>query len=171
MNRILAVFTCFAFLALAKASKMPEFNPSEEEMSAHRLEVFKLARDYVIETFNFEIVRESEFNPVRFNSMGIWGDFESRLKELGDSRFEVQGWIIPKGHFGKMVTWFVVVEYPMENPEAWRYRWVNRDYSREPEFTSWKLMFGSNSGIYSSVPYLAEYSEGFLESKKTTNRN
>ncbi len=170
MKLILAGLFALLLVTSTKASKVPAFNPSEEEISAHRLEVFKLARDYVIKTFNFSIVEESEFNPVRFNSMGVWGDFESRLKELGDDRFEVQGWIVPEGHFGKMITWYVVVEYALEDPDAWRYRWVNREYTNEAKFTSWKLIFG-NAGRYSSVPYLAEYSEGFLESRSKKEEN
>lgn len=156
MNRVLAVLICLIASAFAKADNMPVYNPSEEELSDHRLLVYNYARDYIIKTFNLSIIEESEFNPVRFNSIGVWGDFEARLKELGADRFEVQGWVIAEGHYGKRVVWYVVVELPIEHPEAWKYRWVNREYKNEPKFTSWKF------GPYWSVPYEAEYSEDFL---------
>jgi len=131
------------------------FEPSEEMVSEHMAEVFSLGRDYIVKTFNLDVDEEGFFNPVRFNSMGVWGDFQVRLKELGDDRFEVQGWVLHNGSEGTPVFWSVVVKYKLEDPEAWRYRRLDREYPNDPDFLGWKF------GVYSSSPYNAEYSREY----------
>ncbi len=133
-----------------------EFTPTEEQISAHRAEVFRIARDFVVETFNVIVIEEGKFNPVRFNSTGVWGDFQCRIKDLGDSRYEVQGWVLADGYEGSQTRWSVVLRYEIQDPDAWQYRRVDDESTHEPEITSWRY------GRYKSVPYEAEYSEDFL---------
>jgi len=135
-----------------------DFDPGETTISQHRATVYKLARDYIVDTFNLTVIEEGTFNPVRFNSLGVWGDFDVRLKELGGDRYEVQGWVLPTGQGGKPKIWHVIVKYPMEDPEAWRTRRVDRDYANDPEFLGWRY------GGHRSVPYLATYTKEFEHS-------
>ncbi len=132
------------------------FTPEEQQLSNHRAEVYKIARDYIVETFHLVSIMESHFNPVRFNSNGVWGDFRSRIKELGDNRFEVMGWIQPLGSDEEQLIWSVVVRYELEDPEGWRYRRIDEEYRNEPEITSWRF------GDYRSVPYEADFSKDYF---------
>jgi len=131
------------------------FEPEEELLSKHREEVYQLARSYIIGTFNIEVLEEGAFNPVRFNSMGVWGDFEVRLKELGGDRYEVRGWLSSTGNGGAKMSWSVVVRYRLEDPDAWRYRRLDRVYSNEPEYLGWSL------DQYRSSQYSAEYTREY----------
>lgn len=143
--RFICTIICWTlFLASAFA-----YEPIEEEKSEHRSEVYDLARNYIVETFNLQIVEESEFFPVRFNSKGVWGNFDSRVQELGDDWFEVKGWCVSLGQKDKKIRWSVVVHYRLEDPNAWRYRRLDEVVKNEPVFTSWRF------GNYRSVPYIA----------------
>lgn len=137
-------------------ARPPVFVPSEELVSEHRAEVFRIARDYVVDTFSVQPIEEGQFNPVRFNSTGVWGDFRCRLKELGDDRFEVRGWLLAEGYGESEVVWSVVLSYELVDPEGWKYRRLDEDFDNQPEVTSWRF------GPYWSVPYEAEYSSDFL---------
>jgi len=108
-----------------------------------------------METFNLEPKKESDFEARRFEGMGVWGDFEARLKELGGDRYEVQGWVVPAGHFGRQIKWTVVIEYPMPDPQAWRRQRLDVPSRRpSPRALSWKL------GGYRSAPYAASPEDG-----------
>ena len=148
-------FTVLGLLALASSleARKPVFAPTEGEIAAHRAEVFKIARDYIVESFNLEPVEEGSFNPVRFNSFGVWGDFKTRIKDLGDDRFEVEGWMVPVGLGPKPVEWSVVVRYKLVDPEGWRYRRVDEAFKNEPQVTSWRFY------KYRSVPYDARHAK------------
>ena len=145
-----------AVLALAGVCDAKEWQPNEVEISIHRKEVYALARDYVIETFNLEIIEESVFNPVRFDSRGVWGNFDARIKELGGNRFEVKGWVNARGHDKAKVPWTVHVRYALVDPEGWRYRRVDEVFVNEPEFLGWKF------GDYRSIGYEADYEASFV---------
>ena len=93
---------------------------------------------------------------MRFNSTGVWGDFRCRIKELGDHRYEVQGWVSAEGYEEEEIVWSVVLTYALLDPEGWRYRRLDEDFENKPEITSWRF------GTYRSVPYEAEYSRDFL---------
>jgi len=150
---ILAIFLALQALGLGR---LPAFVPSEKLISEHRAEVFRIARDYIIETFSVKPTEEGQFNPVRFNSTGVWGDFRCRLKELGNDRFEVRGWVLGQGYEGSETVWSVVLRYKLVDPEGWKYRRLDEDFKNEPEITSWRF------GPYRSVPYEAKYSNDFL---------
>lgn len=156
MTRSLSRHAAWLLLPLTLLCGREPYQPTFEEVAEHRAEVYRLASEFVVETFNLVVIEMSEFNPVRFNSTGIWGDFESRLKELGDDRFEVQGWVEPEGHDGARVVWSVVIQYRMVDPEAWRYRRVDDPVENEPRVTSWRF------GEYRSVPYEANYSADMM---------
>ncbi|MCH6255269.1 hypothetical protein MLD52_01830 [Puniceicoccaceae bacterium K14] len=126
------------------------FEPSEEEKSGHRAEVYQHARNYIAETFNLQILEESEFYPVRFNSKGLWGNYDSRIQDLGDDWFEVKGWCYTLGQSDKKIRWSVVMHLRLEDPNAWRYERLGSANLNEPIFTSWRF------GGYWSVPYVAE---------------
>lgn len=115
-----------------------------------------MARDYIVSTFNLEVREEGVFNPVRFNSHGVWGDFEARLKELGSDRFEVQGWLRARGHPEKSLRWSVHLRYRILDPEGWRYRKVDELVTNDPEFLGWRF------GMFSSVAYKVEYDPLFV---------
>lgn len=151
MKRVLIAAFVFASVSFGK-----DWEPDQIQISDHREEVFALARDYVVETFNLTVKDESVFNPVRFNSRGVWGNFEARIKELGDDRFEVQGWINATGHERVHTGWTVHIRYGMEDPEGWRYRRVDEEYSNDPEVLGWKF------GQYRSADYEAEYAPAFV---------
>ncbi len=140
-----------AALAFACACSAREYKPNELEISAHRREVYNLARDYVVNTFNLQVLDESAFNPVRFNSHGVWGNFEARIKELGQDRFEVRGWVHAQGNEQARIRWAVHIRYPLLDPEGWRYRKIDEVVENEPEFLGWKF------GDYHSPLYKAEY--------------
>ena len=146
-------------LTLASVVSAAPYKPSEETIAEHRREVYALARDYIVKNFNLVTVEESRFNPVRFDSLGIWGDFEARIKELGDDRFEVQGWVHALGHDTSRLPWTVHLRYSLVDPEAWRYSRVDDVYSVEPEYLGWKL------GPYWSIGYQAEYDDDFLAAR------
>lgn len=137
-------------------ARPPAFSPTEEQISEHRAEVFRIARDYIAKTFRVQPVEEGQFNPVRFNSTGVWGDFRCRLKELGNDRFEVRGWVRAVGYEDLEVVWSVVLRYALVDPDGWKYRRLDVAFANEPEITSWRF------GLYRSVPYEAEYSSDFL---------
>ena len=139
-------------------ARPPAFSPTEEQISEHRAEVFSIARDYIVKTFKVQPVEEGQFNPVRFNSTGVWGDFRCRLKELGNDRFEVRGWVRSVGYQGAEVVWSVVLRYALVDPDGWKYRRLDVAFANEPDITSWRF------GPYRSVPYEAEYSSDFLTS-------
>ncbi|MDQ8201614.1 hypothetical protein [Pelagicoccus sp. SDUM812003] len=147
---------CIAALAFACACMGKEYQPNEVEISYHRLEVYQLARDYVVETFNLIVQEESEFNPVRFNSHGVWGNFEARIKELGDDRFEVQGWVTALGHDKAQIRWTVHLRYKLVDPEAWRYLKIGQTVENDPEYLGWKF------GEYRSLDYQADYAPNFI---------
>ncbi|EDY84695.1 hypothetical protein VDG1235_4328 [Verrucomicrobiia bacterium DG1235] len=126
------------------------------EISLHRREVFTLARDYIVNTFNLQLVEEGSFNPVRFNSNGVWGNFEARIKELGDDRYEVQGWVNAVGHDRNRIRWTVHIRYGQLDPEGWRYRKIDEVVENEPEFLGWQF------GDYHSIGYKAEYDPLFM---------
>ena len=134
----------------------PIFVPSEELISEHRAEVFRIARDYIIETFRVKPFEEGPVKPVRLNSTGVWGDFRCRLKELGNDRFEIRGWVLAQGYEGSEAVWSVVLRYELVDPEGWKYRRLDEEYENKPEITSWRF------GPYRSVPYEAKYSDDFL---------
>lgn len=115
-----------------------------------------MARDYIVETFNLEVLDESAFNPVRFNSYGVWGNFEARIKELGGNRFEVQGWVEPTGHDRNRLRWTVHIRYGMLDPQGWRYRKIGEVVNNDPEYLGWKF------GDYYSLGYNAEYDPLFI---------
>ncbi|MDQ8180979.1 hypothetical protein [Pelagicoccus sp. SDUM812005] len=140
-----------AAFALACACSAREYEPNELEIAVHRREVYQLARDYVVETFNLQVIEESSFNPVRFNSNGVWGNFEARIKELGKDRFEVQGWVHAVGHHESRIRWAVHIRYGILDPQGWRYRKVDEKVDNEPEFLGWKF------GDYRSPLYKADY--------------
>jgi len=146
-----------AALALACVGSAREYEPNELEISVHRKEVYTLAREFMVETFNLEILDEGHFNPVRFNSNGVWGSFDARIKELGDDRFEVQGWFDARGHQKAKVRWAVHIRYGMVDPMAWRYMKIDEKVVNEPEFLGWKF------GDYRSVGYRAEYDPLFVK--------
>lgn len=133
-----------------------DYQPNEIEISLHRQEVYRLARDYVVNTFNLQIIEESSFNPVRFDSHGVWGNFEARLKELGDDRYEVQGWFNAVGHDSARTRWTIHLRYKHLDPDAWRYRRIDEVVVNEPEVLGWKF------GAYYSIGYKAEYDPEFL---------
>ncbi len=145
-------------LAFAATCYGKEWRPNEVEISIHRKEVYALARDYVQRTFNLEIFDESSFNPVRFNSQGVWGNFEARVKELGGDRFEVQGWVHAAGHVRNRVRWTVHVRYGLHDPEAWRYSRIGEAPVAQFEVLGWKF------GQYWSLGYEADYDAEFLAS-------
>ncbi len=151
MKRLIIATLAFACVCSAR-----EYKPNELEIAAHRQEVYELARDYVVSTFNLQVVEESEFNPVRFNSHGVWGDFEARIKELGEDRFEVQGWVNAVGQPRNRTSWTVHIRYGIEDPQAWRYRKVDEVVVHEPEFLGWKF------GDYRSPLYKADYDPLYL---------
>lgn len=126
------------------------YEPTEEEISEHRAKVYALASGYIKNTFKLAVTAESAFVPVRFDSKKLWGDFEARIEDLGDHWFEVHGWVSAQGLDREEVEWSVVLKYELVDPEAWRYRRLDREYSNEPVFSSW------NFGQYSSVPYTAD---------------
>lgn len=138
-------------LAIACVGSGREYEPNELEISEHRREVYELARDYVVETFNLMVEDEGQFNPVRFNSNGVWGSFDARIKELGNDRFEVLGWLDAKGHNKAKIRWAVHLRYGMVDPSAWRYMKIDETIVNEPEFLGWKF------GDYYSLGYSAEY--------------
>lgn len=148
----------FAIAALAFASACfgRDFEPSQEQISRHREAVYAYARGYILETFNVQVLDEGKFNPVRFNSQGVWGTFDARLKELGGDRFEVRGWVNAEGNAEAQTAWSVIVRLPLEDPEAWRYRRIDETVDLGPEFLGWKF------GAYHSVGYRAEYSSEYL---------
>ncbi len=145
-----------AALAFACACSARDFKPNEVEIADHRREVYKLARDYVVNTFNLQVLDESEFNPVRFNSHGVWGDFEARMKELGGDRFEVQGWVHAVGNEPARIRWTVHIRYRLLDPEGWRYRKIDEVVVNEPEILGWKF------GDYRSPLYKADYDPVFV---------
>ena len=153
MKRVLLFALAFAASCCGK-----EWKPNEVEISIHRQKVYALARDYVQQTFNLEILEESTFNPVRFNSQGVWGNFEARVKELGGDRFEVQGWVNAAGHDRNRVRWTVHIRYPQYDPEAWRYSKIGQTPVAQSEVLGWKF------GLYWSLGYEAEYEPEFLAS-------
>jgi hypothetical protein len=152
MRCFFTVTLALLFLPIVQARK-PIFTPVEEQISNHRSEVFQIARDYIVDTFNLIPIDESRFNPVRFNFTGVWGDFHARVRELGNDRFEVKGWIRAEGQEKEQIVWSVVVHYELADPEAWRYLRIGETNRNEPEITSWSF------GSYRSVPYDAKYSE------------
>ena len=149
----IGIFLVFQALGYGRP---PIFVPSEELISEHRAEVFRIARNYIIETFRVKPIEEGQFNQVRFNSTGVWGDFRCRLKELGDDRFEIRGWVLAHGYEGSEAVWSVVLRYELVDPEGWMYRRLDEEYENKPEVTSWRF------GPYRSVPYEAQYSADFL---------
>lgn len=149
------VVIVFVFCS-ASLARTPKFEPNEEQTSQHRGEVYKIARDYIVNTFNVVSIKEGQFNPVRFNSTGVWGDFRSRIKELGHDRFEVRGWILADGYEGSEIVWSVVLRYNLIDPDGWKYRRLDETFVNEPEITSWHF------GKFRSVPYDAEYADDFL---------
>lgn len=151
MKRLLLVALTLAGVCWGRG-----FEPNEVEISLHRKEVYLLARDYVVETFNLEVEDEGNFNPVRFNSNGVWGNFEARIKELGGDRYEVQGWVRAKGHHRARIRWAVHLRYALPDPEAWRYRKIGDTAADEPEFLGWTF------GDYRSIGYEANYEPDFL---------
>lgn len=151
MKRLFIAALAFATVCVGK-----EWKPNEVEISLHRQEVYALARDYIVETFNLVVEDESEFNPVRFNSNGVWGTFEARLKELGDDRFEVQGWVTATGHDKAEIRWTVHLHHKLLDPEAWRYQKIGEKPNEELEYLGWKF------GDYRSLNYHADYAENFL---------
>ena len=154
--RIFLSVLCLLALGPFSVAKNPDFAPTEGQISDHRAKVFQVARDYIVETFNLIPIEECRFNPVRFNSTGVWGDFQTRIKDLGDHRFEVLGWINPEGHNNEPIEWSVVVKYELVDPEGWMYRRVDEVFSNEAEVTSWKF------NKFWSVPYEADYTAGLL---------
>jgi len=154
--RILTTVALLLAFCSVGAGRPPQFVPTEEQVSAHRAEVFQVARDYIVSTFGLNPIDEGQFNPVRFNSTGVWGDFRCRIKELGQDRFEVRGWIRAEGYDDSEEKWTVVVHYELVDPDAWKYRRIDEDLSNEPKITSWHF------GPYRSVPYEADYSDDFL---------
>ncbi len=138
-------------LAFACVCSAREYEPNELEIAVHRREVYALARDYVVNTFNLQVEDEPSFNPVRFNSNGVWGNFEARIKELGQDRFEVQGWISAIGHERNRIRWAVHIRYGIVDPQGWRYRKVDEVVVNEAEIIGWKF------GDYRSPLYKAEY--------------
>ena len=152
MKRLVAVALAVACVCTAR-----EYEPNELEISVHRREVYELARNYVVETFNLHVLDEGSFNPVRFNSNGVWGSFDARLKELGGDRFEVKGWFDAKGHEKAKVRWSVHLRYRMVDPSAWRYMKIDEEIVNEPEFLGWKF------GDYYSLGYNAEYDPLFVK--------
>ncbi|MBD5781591.1 hypothetical protein IEN85_18965 [Pelagicoccus sp. NFK12] len=145
-----------AALALACACSAKEYEPNELEIAVHRREVYQLARDYVVDTFNLQLIEESEFNPVRFNSNGVWGDFEARIKELGGDRYEVQGWVNAVGHEKARIRWAVHIRYGIVDPQAWRYMKIDETIENEPEILGWKF------GEFRSPLYKADYDPLFV---------
>lgn len=143
-------------LAFACACSAYEYKPNELEIAVHRRAVYAAARDYVVETFNLQVLEEGSFNPVRFNSHGVWGNFDARIKELGDDRFEVQGWLDSAGNERKQIRWTVHIRYRIEDPQAWRYRKVDEVVVNEPEILGWKF------GDFHSPLYKAEYDPQFV---------
>lgn len=141
---------------LASVCAAREYKPNEVEISIHRQEVYNLARDYIVKTFNLQVLDESRFNPVRFDSYGVWGNFEARIKELGEDRFEVQGWVNAAGHDEARIRWAVHLRYKMSDPEGWRYRRIDQPVSNAPEVFGWKF------GYYRSLGYEAPYAADFL---------
>lgn len=154
--RLLKSAAIFLMICSIGAARPPAFSPTEEQVSEHRAEVFRIARDYILETFSVNLIEEGQFNPVRFNSTGVWGDFRCRLKELGNDRFEVRGWVRAVGYDVPEVVWSVVLRYKLVDPDGWKYRRLDVPFVNEPEVTSWRF------GPYRSVPYEAEYSSDFL---------
>ncbi len=150
MRVLIVAFVC------AAACFGRDWKPNEVEISLHRQKVYSLARDYVVATFNLQILEESSFNPVRFNSHGVWGNFEARVKELGGDRFEVQGWVHAVGNERARIRWTVHIRSPIDDPEAWRYTRIGDPLQSEPEFLGWKF------GVYQSLGYAAEYDPRFL---------
>ena len=150
---IIAIVTVFQGPAWAR---IPKFEPTEKQISEHKSEVFKIARDYIVGTFNLDPIAEGRFNAVRFNSTGVWGDFRCRIKELGEHRYEVQGWISSAGYEEEEIVWSVVMTYALVDPDAWKYRRLDASFNNSPKITSWRF------GVYRSVPYEAEYSDDFL---------
>lgn len=141
--RSVLLFALFSGVAMA-------YDAPEGAKSEHRAEVYVLARDYIERTFNLDIVEESEFSAIRMNSKGLWGDFNARVRELGQDWFEVQGWCIATGQPNNKVRWSVVLQYRLDDPDAWKYQRLDTITTNDPIFTSWKF------GGYKSVPYIAE---------------
>lgn len=153
LRTFIGIFLAFQALGYGRP---PIFVPSEELILEHRAEVFRIARDYIIETFRVKPIEEGQLNQVRFNSTGLWGDFRCRLKELGDDRFEIRGCVLAHGYEGSEAVWSVVLRYELVDPEGWMYRRLDEEYENKPEVTSWRF------GPYRSVPYEAPYSADFL---------
>lgn len=145
-----------AALALACVCSAREYEPNELEVAAHRQEVFQLARDYVVDTFNLQVQDESAFNPVRFNSNGVWGNFEARIKELGGDRFEVQGWVDAVGQPNSRVRWAVHIRYGIVDPQSWRYLRIDEEVENDPVVLGWKF------GDFRSPLYKADYDPLFV---------
>lgn len=155
MKRLAIVALAFACICGAR-----DYEPNEVEISLHRREVYNLSRDYIVETFNLQVLEESAFNPVRFNSNGVWGNVEARLKELGGDRYEVQGWINAAGSKEHRVRWSVHLRYPHVDPEAWKYLKIGDEVEAKPEVLGWKF------SDYHSLRYRAEYEPQFLARKQ-----
>jgi|GEM_PF-743302 hypothetical protein len=154
--RLLCLIAITTVLCGLVEGRTLRFEPTEKQVAEHKGEVFKVARDYIVRTFNLNPLKEGLFNAVRFNSTGVWGDFRCRIKELGDHRYEVQGWISAEGFEEEEIVWSVVLTYALLDPEGWKYRRLDEDFENEPQITSWRF------GAYRSVPYEAEYSDDFL---------
>lgn len=154
--RWLCLFAISSVLCGSVEGRTPKFEPTEKQVAEHKNAVFKIARDYIVTTFNLNPIEEGRFNAVRFNSTGVWGDFRCRIKELGDDRFEVQGWIMPEGYEEEEIVWSVVLTHALLDPEGWRYRRMDEAFENKPLISSWRF------GTYRSVPYEAEYSDDFL---------
>jgi len=150
MRRLIPVSLLLASTCLAQ-----DHAPTEVEISEHRREVYTLSRDFVVETFGLQVIEESRFNPVRFNSNGVWGDFEARIKELGADRYEVQGWVYSVASGEYKTRWSVHIRVPIEDPEAWRRMRVDEVQDLEPEVLGWKF------GAYRSRAYKAAYDPEF----------
>ena len=151
-------------LALASVCFGREFKPNEKQISDHRALVYELARSYVVGTFNLTVIEASHFNPVRFNSSGVWGSFDCRMKELGEDRYEVKGWLTLLGHEKPQIPWSVVITLPLEDPEAWRYRRLDSELAVKPVYHGWRF------GDYRSIGYDASYSAAFLAAMQNRGR-
>ena len=55
----IGIFLVFEALGYGRP---PIFVPPEELISEHRAEVFRIARDYIIETFRVKPIEEGQFN-------------------------------------------------------------------------------------------------------------
>ena len=148
--RLLCIIAIVTVIQGPAGARIPKFEPTEKQISEHKSEVFKIARDYIVRTFNLNPIAEGRFNAVRFNSTGVWGDFRCRIKSL-ESIGTSSGWVSSAGYEEEEIVWSVVMTYALVDPDAWKYRRLDASFNIRPKSPLGDL---EPTGVF----YEAEYS-------------